>query len=209
MIIRFLRIKNYLQMLFNKSSLRFQTSVKLDQRFRRYELHVLSGYGFYYFKNGNQVKNFAMCWTNLIDEIVFHSELLMLKLSSMSSFMKPIHKHNSSKEKIYISNYQAALQSINVLKLAKIHPVEFSKLNLHVLSSLDSIIHMCVNIDERLVKDVELIFQYATDIRLKFLTIIIYYQNGLNDCDLSLHNSATLNKILKQNSNSKNLVGHV
>jgi len=188
-------------MLFNKSSLKFERSVTLVPKFKRYELLVMSGQGFYYFKNANQVNNFATAYTSLIDEIVFHLELLVLKLNTFTSFMTPSVKHNKSKEHVFAESLYDAGHCINSLKLAKNYSCEFHRLNLFVINAIDHILAMCVNFDKKLINDVNQVYQTAIDLRSKFYFIIKHYQKGLTEKDLTLYSTSTLLSLVEQIKN--------
>lgn len=187
-------------MLFKKNSLKFEQSVKLNEKFKRYELLIASGHGFYYFKNLNQVNLFATSYTNLIDEIVFSCELLLFKLNSFTSFMTPVVKRKGSPEKIFFENLYECNHFLNSLKLGKCYPCEFYSLNNFVYSAIDCILNMCVRFDKKLLNDVNHIFQIANDLRCKFYFILKNYQKTLDNSHLTIYSASTLLQLTQKDS---------
>lgn len=184
-------------MLFNKNSLKFEQSVKLNEKFKRYELLIASGEGFYYFKNQNQVNSFATAYTNLVDEIIFTCELLLFKLNSFTSFMTPVVRRKDSQEKIFFENLYECNHYLNSLKLAKHYPCDFYSLNSFVYSAIDCILNMCVRFDKKLINDVNQVYQIANDLRCKFYFILNNYQKTLDNSHLTIYSTSTLLHLTK------------
>jgi len=184
-------------MLFTKKCIRFEQSVKLNSKTKVYELFVLSNFGFYEFKNGNQVQEFAEAYTCLIDEVVFNLELYILKFNSLSAFLQPINKTKFSKEKIFIESIYEVQHYCQQLKLSKVYDCEFYNVNAFVLNACDCLLNICTTFDKRFINDINQLYQALQDLRQKFVLLLSSYSKGISNKEFTLNQAINLNNILQ------------
>ncbi|MGX9985467.1 hypothetical protein [Soonwooa purpurea] len=184
-------------MLFYKNCIKFEQSVILNEKTKVYEVLIFSSYGFYYFKNGNEVQKFATAYTSLIDEVIFNLELYTLKLNSIAPFLSPILKTKFSKENIFIESIYEVQYYIQQLKLTKVHSCKFWRVNMFVFQAIDLLLNICTSIDKRFINDLNQLYQSLLNLRLNFDTLLSYYQKGIENQQYTLNQASNFLKILE------------